>query len=556
MSDPVSSQSIYPSDNFSNSIPKITTNPTSINSVNSISQVPLVKPKTKPKPGLNSNPSNTIIYQDFVKDISLSSYITHLTLTNPNANNVLDRVFEFNYGIFLRKEDLDKQASAFALSTVNQPTFYTSFTPQIWNNDVYIEKLAELYKYSYYKSLFLIHEIYFNNMTYSYSSKLFWGHSYLVKTFRSRTIQYLNTEGSSDVRKNLVFDEHWYDYMMSDPFAQSIIDNNGYIAEIEPLFLVLENKIPSLVVDELSSVSPSVKESSCPLGNFCFSININEEQKFHYLNTGLNSRNFNSIYWNSACGIVLLDQEYLYSDESIYRTIPSSAITNKRYLFEMSSITGLKVLTDNFRKPGGSANMFSYIRKPFNSPRPLDLGPKISEIKESSMKFDKSVKGKSIDESVDSSGQKPGISEDYSIKYSGPNDITRFAINSEYNSMKHEIYQVRIPDLDKFNIMFSVIDGILIAFSKVPSFVTSKHNYQVDIKQQLSEFDSVLVDLKARVLLQENNYKNLLKDLIVIQDKINSGDVLTYLDILLVQKTTNIIFVDIYAINSNIVLNV
>lgn len=487
-----------------------------------------------------------INYLDFLHDEVKTSFIAYNALTTPNANDALDSTYVFKYDMFLIESDLDNQATVFSRYLCSQHNFAVKYQKVIWDDTSFLSRLKDTYKYSFLKTLYLIEMVKEGGLPYAFGgSRLFYGHSYLLKTFRSRSIRYDSTSNNCELVKQLTSNYEYYEAAMDNSIGRAIIESEGFVEKFESMLANLEKTVVNIAIETLSVINNLAKAESCPLGNSCFDLEVNN---LHYLSNGSSSRNFSSIYWNTACGIRLVEQSLIDDNDSVYRDIPISRVYRNRPMFEMLAITGLDGLVDISRRPGGiSSNP---------DPNSLPSGPAGGGKNPS--RTNKSKSNAPAPVSPAPSPGAPNITA-FGIKSKlNELNLTRylFKAETEFKDIKIQISRTNIPVLDSNKVYFTTAGNSMYVRTSKTGISVNPLEPVSNIAKQMQEIKESIQFLESRLTEQERSSYLIIKDLKEINDNLRSGRAITYKDVLLIQLTLNITLVDVYAINSQVFVQV
>lgn len=306
----------------------------------------------------------SITYVDLLSTENLHSFQTFTLLTNPNSRDVLDENYVFHYKIGFDSDRLTNQSIAFA-KIVSSMQYDPRFSTTTWNSAANVRViLRELFKYSFFKTLYLIHAVKQGTEPFVPSgSLLFIGHKVLYLVFRTRILGVEQIPSNSIVQKTLALPDLEYEQLLiENSMLRSISENGGFIPEYELMFKNLKSTIPQLEIVNVSDIT-LINGQSCPLGNMCFTFDNNV--KFLTIKQPYNYRS--SMFWNTANFITLMTEQ-TFDSNSNYSVMPISDLSEKSFDFEVYAITGLDPNADVGRYPKGYSSK--------SSPNPTLYGPK------------------------------------------------------------------------------------------------------------------------------------------------------------------------------------
>jgi hypothetical protein len=480
---------------------------------------------------MNNNYENLKIsplsYRDFLVNKVEEGFSSRQLYYNPNSNDSLDGNYEFYYTIIPDLERIDNQAKAFSKFVVSRRGYFSKFQRTTWDLEEPRSNLEEAYKYSYLKMLYFISKTYTGEQAFTYNgSKLFYGHKMCLDIFRQRSVNSKNYSNNSNVARHLRWNDKIDEILKDVDMYKDIISGNGVIDKHELTLDLIDNIYSDITLCDANKNLIIISEI-CPLGNLCFG---DDKSYFKYIPSQKNYLNYTSMYWNSANCITITEERRIDDYNSVYRIGETKAISQSvTYDFEVFSITGTDGLIDMTRYPRGPKRQM---------PNPGNGG---------------SNPGSNSPLSPD--GKRKSKSNGNKNKPNSGGGSFIYKDNAAFISKEKQLNNKSIPFIDDNSVSFKVVDGRTKVLSENPDI----NNKFIDKSLDYLANNLKIVDKKYKEILQkfdniekQTNYA--VNQVGIILDKINRGGILTKIDVLVLQEVTQTKIIDIFAINSDVLV--
>lgn len=540
------------------------------------------------KNGLKLQPFS---FWDFVKPAVENLFSTQCLFEFPNSDGSLDNDYKFTYTIGYHQSRLESQSEAFANYMINQRDYSIRFrrtTVSNQNSDYKI--LQEVYKYSFFKMLYFIHQYREGSSQFILKDTvIFHGHFVILDAFRRAHIRFPQYDLNYQVTKTLNFDSKFYSSLVDTvPLLKEISDNNGYISEFETVLHNINHAFPDIYLTQVVR-DTSYSSEQCPIGNCCF--RNNNYDYYYTVNHGNSFSNYPSVFLNLATFINVSSETTLDSGLSVYRRMETSRLSKVTTLLEVFSVTGCTGISEVYRYPTDKVNPINPVHKGPNPPYGSSGGgnnnipPNNPEPKNYSNPVPKGDYG--FNGSNNNEGPPP----------QGEGPVGEIIIDDQYRDKQDESskrFELQSPNVNTYNNTMEVnlnanvhytspervlTDPAFVNKSKlirksVPAFIGNRdyctlsdkgfefkfESDKIDdaivnpssdeLRVRLTKLEKYITILKSEVQKNDQKYTAELDFLKAVFDSLTNYKPVKLVDIHIVQEITNIKIININAVNS------
>jgi gas vesicle protein len=458
-----------------------------------------------------------INYKDTFTNSVTSDFLNYNALTNPSITNNLFKSLHFKYAIKIVDEDLNRQAKIFARYVITHTNWYVGISGRAWNDDQDKENLENLYKYSYFKMIYMMSQsmngtsIFSDNISY-----MFYGHHYCLKAFSARYVVTEKDNVKLRISRRILLSREDYAILKDNYYMlRRIEEDEGHIPQFEAYFRELRKKDPNIRIDNIN-VTFNFNENSCPLGSGCYSYK-NGKETINIVRDIKTNSDYDSIYFNTANFITLKDESMIDEDDSIYLDIPLDRVTKERPKLEVKAITGIDNTSKSYSEWSTSTP---------SSPGNTGIDPKGGK--------DKPTKDNSGKDKADSNKPNPNTPKPKNTSNMGKR-ITNVALDFITNEQSMNNLLSAINKLAKQDKSDYLIESDKI---KVIDRDTGNVKKQLkdDIKLQLKSINKSITDLRQE---GQKLSTKLTKEMDVINNKISNNLALTSVQFNLIKALSN-----------------